>query len=374
VCLSNNDCRLVKELQTRNGREHREDRSASYRQTDSNKGLFLERVVEDPQVRSKEVPKEGLASLELQFDRDELINYTEYRKTELTLKSADWINRASNAFWLSTHGIISAKTLTDLRERTLAKYKSEDSKSKVLTFAAAFLKYLAKTHLDMQYRSFELFLERPRRIKVRMNVTSRIVTKEDIERVLGHIHSAERTGIISRSRAEQYTAFTVFGALTGQRSMATMAKLTVGQFRETVRLEKPVLHVKSNQDKIRMAHYVPLAPQVIAAIQPLLDGRQDEELMFKHGSFWMWIKRQKIPMSRFAGTFVLGDLRKWTAQYADISGWEQSNRAYVMTHDISSVSWRHYRNPLPENVYKVYMQYWRDVDLTILRRPNQKLS
>jgi hypothetical protein len=248
-------------------------------------------------------------------------------------------------------------------ERTLAKYKSEDSKSKVLTFAAAFLKYLAKTHLDIRYRSFELFLEKPRRIKVRKNVTSRIVTKEDIGRVLDHIHSAECSGSISKSRAEQYTAFTVFGALTGQRSMATMAKLTVGQFREAFQLQKPVLHVKSNQDKIRMAHYVPLAPQVIAAIQPLLDGRQDEELMFKHGSFWRWIKRQKIPMSRFKGTFVLGDLRKWTSQQSDISGWEQSNREYVMTHDISSISWRHYRNPLPENVYDIYMKFWGNTQL-----------
>src|SRR5271157_4356833 len=147
LCLSNNDCRLVKELLTSNGREHSQDLSASYRQTDSNEGLFLERTAGNPQVRAKEVPKDGLASLELQFDHDELVNYTQYRKTELTRKSADWINRASIAFWLSSHGIISAKTLSDLRKETLAKYKCEDSKSKVLTFAAAFLKYLAKTHL-----------------------------------------------------------------------------------------------------------------------------------------------------------------------------------------------------------------------------------
>jgi uncharacterized Fe-S cluster-containing protein len=137
------------------------------------------------------VPEWGLLSLELQFSRNELLSYTEYRKTELTRKSADWINRASNAFWLCTSGTISVTTLTNLRKKTLAKYECESSKSKVLTFAVAFLKYLAKIRLDLRYRSFELFLERPRRIKVRKNVTSRIVTKEDIERVLDHIHSAE---------------------------------------------------------------------------------------------------------------------------------------------------------------------------------------
>ncbi len=185
----------MKKIQTGNDKESNgglcpsseEDIGASDRQTDSKNGLFLRSTTEHPQGRVQLVPEGGLASLELQFGRDELVSYTEYRKTELTRKSADWINRASSAFWLSTFGTISAKTLTDLRKKTLAKYRCEDSKSKVLTFAVAFLKHLAKTHLDIRYHSFELFLERPRRVKVRKNVTNRIVTKEDIEHVLGYI-------------------------------------------------------------------------------------------------------------------------------------------------------------------------------------------
>jgi hypothetical protein len=355
----------VKELQACNEREAREDSGASYLQTDSNKGLSPERTAVHSQCRVKEVPKEGLASLELQFSHDELVNYTEYRRTELTRKSADWINRASSAFWLSTFGTVSARTLTDLRIKTLTKYESEDSRSKVLTFAAAFLKHLTKIRIDERYRSFELFLERPRRIKVRKNVTDRIVTKEDIERVLDHILSAECRGIISKARAEQYTAFTVFGAFTGQRSMATMMKLTVGQLREVLSAATPVLRVEPSQDKIRMEHYVPLHPQVVEAVQPLLDGRQDDELMFQHGSFWMWVKRQKIPMSRFEGHFVLGDLRKFCEQCGDAIGWEQSNRAYIMTHGVSGIDWKHYKHPLPDSVYDFYMKYWGNVRFKI---------
>jgi hypothetical protein len=337
--------------------------SASYGQADSKSSLFAEHSTEHPQDIVRGVSERGLLGLELKFTRDELKSYTEYRKTELTRKSADWINRASNAFWLSTAGRIGAKTIDDLRKKTLTKYECESSKSKVLTFAVAFLKYLAKIRLDIRYRSFELFLERPRRIKVRKNVTSRIVTKEDIERVLDHIRGAECSGSINKSRAEQYTAFTVFGAFTGQRSMATMMKLTVGQLRESLRAAKPVLRVGPSQDKIRMEHYVPLHPQVIEAIQPLLNGRPDDELMFQHGSFWMWIKRQKIMMSRFKGHFQLGDLRKFAEQYGDVIQWDQSNRAYILTHGISDVSWSHYRNPLPENVYDIYIKYWGDVAL-----------
>jgi integrase len=342
-----------------------ESHCASDPLTDSKNGLFPEHSTEHPQDIVREVSEGGLLDLELQFGFDELNGYTEYRKTELTRKSADWINRASNAFWLSTAGRISAKTINDLRKKTLAKYECESSKSKVLTFAVGFLKYLAKIPLDLRYRSFELFLERPRRIKVRKNVTSRIVTKEDIERILGHIRNAECSGIISRARAEQYTAFTVFGAFTGQRSMATMMKLTVGQLRESLRAPKPVLRVGPSQDKIRMEHYVPLHPQVIEAIQPLLDGRQDDELMFQHGSFWMWVKRQKIPMSQFNGHFVLGDLRKFAEQYGDAIQWDQSNRAYVMTHGVSGIDWKHYKHPLPENVYDVYVKYWEEVRFNV---------
>ena len=114
-----------------------------------------------------------------------------------------------------------------------------------------------------------------------------------------------------------------------------------------------------------MEHYVPLHPQVIEAIQPLLDGRPDDELMFQHGSFWMCVKRQKIPMSQFNGHFVLSDLRKFAEQHGDVIQWDQSNRAYILTHGVSSVSWSSYRHPLPENVYDNYMKYWRDVDFTI---------
>jgi hypothetical protein len=124
------DCPLVKEIQTRNDKESNgdlcpsteEDCGASHRQIDSKNGLFLELSTEHPQGRLQEVPEIGLLSLKLQFGRNELVSYTEYRKTELTRKSGDWINRASAAFWLSTLGTVSAETLTDLRKKTLAKY------------------------------------------------------------------------------------------------------------------------------------------------------------------------------------------------------------------------------------------------------------
>jgi hypothetical protein len=60
-------------------------------------------------------------------------------------------------------------------------------------------------------------------------------------------------------------------------------------------------------------------------------------------------------MSQFKGHFVLGDLRKFTEQYGDIIQWDQSNRAYIMTHGVSGVEWKHYKHPQPEHVYGVYI-------------------
>jgi hypothetical protein len=78
--------------------------------------------------------------------------------------------------------------------------------------------------------------------------------------------------------------------------------------------------------------------------------------MFTYNSFNMWIKRQKIPLTRTTSHFVLGDLRKFAEQYGDIIQWDhgdiiqwdQSNRAHVLTHGVSGVEWVHYRHPLPE--------------------------
>jgi hypothetical protein len=66
-------------------------------------------------------------------------------------------------------------------------------------------------------------------------------------------------------------------------------------------------------------------------------------------------------LKRIASHFVLGDLRKFTEQYGHFIQWDQSNRAYIMTHRVGGVDWRFYKSPLLENAYDVYMKYWEDV-------------
>ena len=139
-------------------------------------------------------------------------------------------------------------------------------------------------------------MEKPKALKERKRVTSRIITKEDIENVLTYIKKSELAESISHGRAQQYTAFVVFGAYTEERSLATISKLTVGQFRDALQFENPVLHVDSPQDKIKMEHYVPLHPRVIDVIQPLLDGRGSNDTMFAYNSLTCGLNGIKYPL------------------------------------------------------------------------------
>ena len=89
-----------------------------------------------------------------------------------------------------------------------------------------------------------------------------------------------------------YNALIMFGAFTGQRPYATIGRITAGQFEEALkfRSREPTLHVSADQDKIRMAHYVPLHPRVIEAVEPLLDGKKGSEIMFPLSALnqWLW--------------------------------------------------------------------------------------
>ncbi|NLV27377.1 MAG: hypothetical protein GXY48_09465 [Methanomicrobiales archaeon] len=168
-------------------------------------------------------------------------------------------------------------------------------------------------------------------------MTSRIVTLEDIREMIRRINHEEITNEISSDRAIQYRAIFLMGAFTGQRIEATMSKLTVGEVRKALEVDKPCMSIPSDKDKIKMAHYVPLHPNIIGPLKILIEGRNDDELLFSYHSINMWIKHKKFPLSRCEHHFVLGDLRKFAEQHGDAICWNDSNRSYILTHGVSGV-------------------------------------
>jgi integrase len=171
-------------------------------------------------------------------------------------------------------------------------------------------------------------------------------------------------------KMRNYRAFTLLAAYTGLRP-STIQRLTFGQFQTALNEEKPVLHVLAEQEKNRVEHYVPLHPSVVAAISNVLKhdfGENDDvKPLFLFNSFEKWLERQKIPLPRVKDPskahLWLSDFRKFAEQFGDIIGWDATNRKYVLAHGMTGVDWEHYKHPLPENVYDIYMQYWRDVQL-----------
>jgi hypothetical protein len=150
----------------------------------------------------------------------------------------------SGTHFLEFHSWINKSTMEVLHKFVVTKYQCKYAGAKNLISQKLFLTYLTKIHLDTRYQAFEIFLQKPKALKER-SVTTRIITKEDIANIIVLISKAEREGLISRHKAQQFTAFILFGAYTGQRTIATMMKLTVGQFRDALRSDKPVVHVKS---------------------------------------------------------------------------------------------------------------------------------
>jgi hypothetical protein len=307
---------------------------------------------------------QNLASLQLTFSRDQLVSYKKWRITGLDRKSSNWMNKAAQIVWNCTHGIISKMTMDAVRDGALSKYKCVYSKRKVLYFTKGLLKYLTKTTFDTRFQAFELFLEMPKVLKTRKHVTNRIVTEEDVQHVLQAIEQSLSARRIDNDHYPNYKAIVFFGAFTGQRPLATIARLTVEQFTDAVKMKKPVIDVLPRQDKIRMQHYCPLHPQVVEAILPVLEGRPDNELVFEQLSFQEWLKYTDIRLLHGGARIVNGDLRKFCEQHGDIIQWDQSNKNYIMTHGVSGVDWRFYKHPLPEHVYDVYIKYWKEVELT----------
>ncbi len=300
---------------------------------------------------------QSLASLQLTFSLNQLNHYKKWRIEGLDRKSSNWMNKAAEIVWNCTHGIISKITMDAVRDVALSKYTCVYSKRKVLYFTKGLLKYLTKTTFDTRFQAFELFLAMPKVLKTRKHVTSRIMTKEDVENVLKAIERAHDGRRIDTNHYRNYKAIVLFGAFTGQRPLATIARVTVGEFKEAVKMKKPFVDILPEQDKIRMQHYCPLHPQVVEAILPVLDGRRDGETVFKQLSFQEWLKYTNIQLLHGGARIFNGDLRKFCEQHGDIIQWDQSNKNYIMTHGVSGVDWLFYKHPLPASVYDVYMKY-----------------
>jgi integrase len=331
------------------------------------------------QINANQVAMGGKKQPAFSFSRSDLDRYVAHRKTGLAKKSIDWINREAKALWECTHGDVSEKTMTALKEFTLEKYSSKWAHQKVLGFATAYLAFLAKTRTDPRYRSFDVYLELPKAVKVRKMMTGRIVRREDIFEVLSRIDAAKSEEKLEPAKARNYRAFSLLASYTGLRP-STIQRLTVGQIRTAVKETKPALHVLAEQEKNRVEHWVPLHKIVVDAVKDVLTNdfgdKDDAKPFFMYNSFDNWLRRHRIPLPHVLDPskahLWLSDFRKFAEQFGDIISWDTTNRKYVLAHGMTGLEWEHYKAPQREDVYDKYIEAWKNIDLSVSQQTKPK--
>jgi len=112
-----------------------------------------------------------------------------------------------------------------------------------------------------------------------------------------------------------------------------------------------------------MQHYVQIHPILIPYINDLIAGKSENERVFDIFQLQDWLRLHPQPMKHTTGKLEVKDLRKFTEQKSDELGFADANKNFIMSHGVSSINWTSYKQFLPENVYKKYMEYWKDVKL-----------
>ena len=306
----------------------------------------------------------SLSTLELSYSYDELQQYVIKRKCNLSKASLYWIDTAGRLLWEYTRGCIKQNTFEKLKNYVISHYQNKSTWNKILCFVESFLKYMSRLHLNTQYLSFTLFLERPKQVKERKIVNKRQVTAQDLNNIFNQIAESYQMGLLPYANYINYLALVAFGCYTTQRMHSTIKKITVGMVRDALRnKEYSVLVIPPIMDKIRYEHYVPIHPTLVTLLKEAIKYRNNNEPIFRYIAFYSWIIRNPIPLTQIKGVFKPSDLRKFGEQYGDQIGWELVNRAHIMSHDISSISFTHYKSFTPEMVYKIYMKSWDDINL-----------
>jgi hypothetical protein len=214
--------------------------------------------------------------------------------------------------------------------------------------------------MDVRLLSHHALFEEPKNRKIQKVLTTRVIVDEDILSLILGIKSDNNLPLYKK---DNYMALILFLVYSGQR-VVTSSRLRGEQFIEALSSDPPILTVESDQDKNRLEHLVPLHPVIIPYLKRVIENDMMGGTMFSdYLGLQRWLKSHPIPMKHTKGKIELKDLRKFFEQKSDEIGFTDANKNFIMSHGISGVNWQSYKQFLPENVYNVYMKYWKDVKL-----------
>ena len=313
----------------------------------------------DIRVWSKERDLGSICQNTVYFTDFDIEQFLILRKRGVSKHTIVTLNSVTRMIKKNLNGVINQTTLAIHADDILATYKSASSIHKYFMYTRNFLKYLYKIRMDTNLLAFLAIFEKPKVRRERKLMTTRIITIEDIKELISRL---ERDENLTDYRKLQFKTLFLFLAYSGQRQI-TAYRTTAGQFREALTNNPPVLTIKAEHDKNKMAHYAPLHPEVIPYIERLVRGKDDDEIIFNIDRLEFWLANSKIPLIHTNGKWEIKDLRKFFEQKSDEIGFTDANKNFIMSHGVSSINWTSYKQFLPENVYVTYMKCWRDISL-----------
>jgi uracil DNA glycosylase len=120
--------------------------------------------------------------------------------------------------------------------------------------------------------------------------------------------------------------------------------------------------MEAEQDKNRIAHWVPLHQEIIKNLKLLLNEDTSEKpLSWKRCNIYL---RKNVHVSISSRhPFTLSDTRKFFEQESDRLKMDERILRYITTHGITGVDWKHYKAFSRDTILKEYKRVWDKVKL-----------
>jgi len=256
-----------------------------------------------------------------------------------------------------TGGVINKTTTQAVIDKITAKYPSFSSRHKGLGFFKRYLNFLNGMKEGVNLTPFIKQIDLVKVNKPR-KINEDIIFDDDIKALINHI----KDGKDSIADPDNAIALVYFGAYTGMRQ-ATSDRLTVKHIKDALSLSPtPCIFVNHEIDKTDTEHYVPLHPQLIPLLTKLIEDKEDNETIFTSSKLATFLKNHRLYQINIPTKYVfVKHLRKYFIQKSNEIGLKDDFRDYIVSNQMNSVQWQHYKNFTHKQIYEGYLRAWGSV-------------
>ena len=265
---------------------------------------------------------------------------------------------ARNFVYPCTKGVINKTTTQAVIDKIIDEYSSVSSRRKALGFFKRYLNYLNDTKEGVNLTPFIRQIELVKLIKTKQ-INVDIIVDDDVKNLIKHIEEG-RNNIKNPDNA---IALVHFLAYNGMRQ-ATCDRLTVRHIKDALSLsQNPCIHVEADIDKTRTEHYVPLHPKLKLILNELIKGKDDNDTIFDSEKLTTYLKNHRLYQTNIPTKYVfVKHLRKYFIQKSTKIGLKDDFRDYIVSNQVNSIQWLHYKNFTPEDIYNEYMRVWGPIE------------